>query len=91
MTHPCKQIVKAAEYLQNAGMTSDQLSRIHHFSAKGRTISFGQTISYFGIDKNLRQTNLNFAKRIEFVESEHKRTAGNLNSIVAQAVHRVPL
>ena len=90
MTHPCKQIVKAAKYLQSAGMTSEQLSRIHHFSIKARTISFGQTVGYFSTDKNLRQNNLNFAKRIELVESEHRRAPGNFDAMVAQAVRQVP-
>ena len=90
MTHPCKQIVTAAKYLQTSGMTSDQLSQIHHFSLKGRKISFGQTMSYFGTDKNLNQNNLDFAKRIEYVETEHRRIGGNLDTIVQQALRRVP-
>jgi hypothetical protein len=88
MSHLCEQLVEAAQYLQSKGMSQQQLSALHHFSAKGREVTFASIIKYFGINKNLRANNIQFAERLKFVATEHRRTGKNLNVLVQEALNR---
>jgi hypothetical protein len=67
------------------------LSALHHFSAKGREVTFTSTFNYFGTNKNLKENNIQFAERLKFVASEHRRTGKNFNLLVQEALNRWPL
>jgi hypothetical protein len=91
MNHLCEQVVESATYLQSAGMSREQLSQLHHFSLKGRLVSFAQTCDYFSVSKDLKQNNIRFAERLNFVASEHRRSKQGLSLLVQQALVRWPL
>ena len=90
MSDPCKEIVQAARYLQADGMSRKQLSALHHFSAKGREVSFASICRYFGAGKNLRANNRRFAERLTFV-ADARRHGEGLDPLVQEALARWPL
>lgn len=91
MPHLCEQLVEAAHDLESEGMSSDQLSQIHHFSLRGQKFYFSGVYSYFGTYKNLQQNNINFAERVTFVASRHKESGQAFNDLIEQALKIYPL
>jgi hypothetical protein len=91
MSHVCEQLVDAARYLQASGMSQRQLSEMHHFSLKGREISFSGIYSYFGENKSLKQNNANFAARIIFIANDHRHGRGSFDRLIETALSRWPL
>lgn len=91
MSHLCQQLVQASLYLQLQGMSQEHYSQLHHFSLKGREVTFTSTLRYFGTSKNLRQNNIAFAERCKYVESEHRRTGESFAVLIEQALQRFPL
>ena len=84
-------LVQASLYLQSQGMSQEHYSQLHHFSLKGREVTFSSTLRYFGTSKNLRHNNIAFAERCKYVESEHRRTGGSFPVLIEQALQRFPL
>lgn len=91
MSHVSERIVTSLRYLESAGMSVDQLSQLHHFSLRGRTVSFSRGFRYFGVNKELRENNIRYAERLAFVANAHKLGEGPLNALVRQALARWPL
>lgn len=91
MNDPCKNIIEAARYLQAGGMSQKQLSALHHFSTKGREVSFTSIGRYFGVGKNLRANNGQFAERLTFVADTHRQSGKDLNLLIQEALVRWPL
>jgi hypothetical protein len=89
--HLCEQIVEAAHHLQAAGMTADQLSRLHHFSLQGRRISYPLVYSYFGVNKNLRDKNSRFGGRLVSVANGHREKGPPFPDLVDRALRLYPL
>jgi len=89
--HICEQIVNSSKYLESQGMSQDQLSSLHHFYLKGRDISFNLTNDYFGVNKNLKTRNSNFANRIIFVADQYKQHKGSMSQLIEQALEKWPL
>lgn len=91
MSQACDAVIAAALYLESAGMTGHQLTRLHHFSISGRKVSFAETYRYFEHPKQLRLNNLRFAERLVFVADEHRRGGRELDAIIDEARRRWPL
>jgi len=91
VSHLCEQLVEASDYFETSGLTEKQLSALHHFSLKGRDITFQRIRRYFGVNKDLRENNINFASRVTFIAREHKLSSQSLGSLVAQALSKWPL
>lgn len=91
MSHLCEQLVEAARYLEAVAMTREQLSQLHHFSLKGRQVSFGEAYRYFGANKDLGQKNRAYAQQLIFVAAEHKQGAQDISMSITQALYRWPL
>lgn len=89
--HPCDTIVEAARFLESNGFTQKQLSSIHHFSLKGRDVTFVEAYRYFGKHKELKDKNLAYANRLEFIASEYRAKAGRFSDLVALALKKWPL
>ncbi|CAN5333392.1 hypothetical protein BH11PSE9_BH11PSE9_11660 [soil metagenome] len=92
MKHLCERLVDASHYLESKQMSQALYSTLHHFSLKGRQITFKSTYAYFDASKNLRQRNVGFAERCIWVADEHRRNVGQeFQSLVAEALRRFPL
>jgi hypothetical protein len=89
--HSCKKIVDAAKYLEANGFTQKQLSSIHHFSLKGRDVSFAEAYRYFGQNKELKDRNLAYGERLAFIAERYKAKAGRFSELIVQALGKWPL
>ena len=87
----CEQLLNSAQHLEEHGLTQKQLSSLHHFSLKGREVSFKELHSYFGVDKELQSRNSNFANRVIYVASKYKQNKGNFSQLIEQALEEWPL
>lgn len=80
-------IVNALTYLDRRGITSTELSELHHF--KSQTVQ--QSVRYFSKTRKIRsRTNQLYAARLGLVESE-VRQGGTISGAIALAVKRVPI
>lgn len=79
-------IVSAAEYLQQHGMSEDLLTDLHHFPRQ----TYKQTLNYFRSKSSIRGTNMRYAKRLDFVVSGHQQ-GGCFSDLVAEAKAICPL
>jgi hypothetical protein len=86
----CEQLVAAAQYLQAAGMSTKQLSRLHHDSLKGRKVYFATAYDYFGQNRELDYKNINYAERLKFVAAKHKQGGEGLETLIEQALNQWP-
>jgi hypothetical protein len=92
MTHRSDQVVNAARYLHTAGMSSDELTAIHHFSRSGKRVTFGSILNYFAGSKELQANNGAFAERICYVASEHRmKPEKTFAALVHNALAKWPL
>jgi hypothetical protein len=89
--HSCERIVEAAKYLEASGFTQKQLSSIHHFSLKGRDVTFATAYKYFGEHKDVKERNLAYAERLAFIAEQYKAKAGRFSDLIAQALKKWPL
>jgi hypothetical protein len=87
----CARILEAAKFLQANGFTERQLSSIHHFSLKGRKETYAAALRYFGEQRELRDRNLAYANRLEFIANQYRAKAGSLNDLIKIALQRWPL
>ena len=90
MSHLCEQLVAAAQYVATARMSKKQLSRLHHFSLKGREVTFAEAYRYFGTNRELGKNNTNYAERLKYVATKHKEGGKNLDSLIDQALKQWP-
>lgn len=89
--HSCEKIVEAAKSLEAHGFTAKQLSSIHHFSLKGRDVSFAEAYRYFGEHKELKDRNLAYAERLAFIANQYKVRTDRFSDLIAQALQKWPL
>lgn len=69
-----KDVVAMVNYLENQGMNKSDYSQLHHFSLTGRNETFAQTKAYWSQDDEIgSKTNFDFAARLEYIVSGHKR------------------
>lgn len=72
-------------------MSEMQLSKMHHFSMKGRNVTHAQAYRYFDECKELRERNTNYANRLIFIAEKYKVGAGSFSALRIEALHRWPL
>jgi hypothetical protein len=78
-------------FLKSRGFESKDLSRLHHLSKGGRTISLAQAISYFERRGALRGNNIELAVRCHYVAEQVRAGHANLRSLITEALGRWPL
>ena len=89
--HLCQQIIEAARFLNANGFTQKQLSSTHHFSLKGRDVTFASTYKYFGVPKELQLRNQQYANRLIFIADQYMARAGRFSDLIAAALQKWPL
>jgi hypothetical protein len=89
--HLCQKFVDAAKYLEANGFTSKQLSSIHHFSLKGRDVTYAEAYRYFSVPKELQRRNSDYANRLMFIASQYRAKAGTLRQLISAALRKWPL
>jgi hypothetical protein len=89
MPHICERLVAAAKYLEAQGMSAEQLQAVHH--SKRRKETFAGTYRYFGEAKELKAKNTLYAKRLIYLEQEHRRGQRSISSLVEAAIQQWPL
>ena len=84
-------LVAILEYLRQSGMSSKQLSKIHHASLVGRKVYFGSSIAYFKKHDSMLDANSGFAKRCIFVANRHLAGETEIEQLVSAALSNCPL
>jgi hypothetical protein len=82
-------IVRAAKYLQLAGMSLNQLRRLHHSKARAET--FKATIDYFSGITDLKEKNRLYGARLMHVEGGHKEYGISFDELVRSALELFPM
>lgn len=78
-------------FLQSRGFESSDLTRLHHLSRNGRTVSLAQVTSYFAQRATLRGNNVDLAVRCHYVAEQIRAGHTNLRSLVSEALAKWPL
>jgi hypothetical protein len=84
-----EQLVSDLRYLQLAGLTTDQLRSLHHWSDRpdaAKRVSFASAIDYFSKGQELKSNNSLFADRLRFIADAHRR---GLAAPVEQALEKI--
>jgi hypothetical protein len=82
------QLVEAATYLQQAGMSNAALRDMHHSPRRDET--FSATLRYFSGKANLLRANLIYGSRLAYVADAHRRTNRPFSELVQEALLRYP-
>lgn len=77
-------------YLHSVGMSAQELSRLHHFSKKGRNVSYRASIAYFQKYDSMHARNLLFASRCKFIAEQHQSQNAPFSMLVSAALMRHP-
>ena len=72
-------------------MTSEDFTRLHHFSLKGRKVSLAEAISYFERKTSIQGKNLELADRCVYLAMEVEKQPSALPTLMRQALERFPL
>ncbi len=91
MSHLYEQLVEAAHYLQAAGMSQRQLTSLHHRSKTGWQQTFNSLYSYWSVNRDPRQTTVDFANRVLYIAREHEFTNQSLDALIERALSKWPL
>ena len=83
------EIVEAARYLRDAGMSLQLLKDLHHFPARKETYS--STLKYFSVKRDLRPVNVAYGARLLYVEQAHRNAGGPFEPLVSKALAQYPL
>jgi DGQHR domain-containing protein len=84
-------LARALRKLQSIGMTSEDFTRLHHFSLKGRRASLADAISYFDGKSSIHGKNLELARRCEYLATAIEDRSSDLPTLMRQALERFPL
>jgi hypothetical protein len=87
----CQQLVEAAHFLEANGFTQKQLSSIHHFSLKGRDVTYAAAYRYFSVPKELKIRNQKYANRLSFIADQYRAGAGRFEDLIVAALEKWPL
>jgi hypothetical protein len=82
------QLVKAATYLEQQGMSVASLRELHHSPRRDET--FKATLRYFSEKTNLLRTNLIYGSRLVYVADAYHRTGRPFSELVQEALLRYP-
>ncbi|QHE86416.1 hypothetical protein [Hydrogenophaga sp. BPS33] len=77
------QLIADLDYLENAGMTVEQLRSLHHWSDKEtrERVTFSSARDYFSHGHDMRTNNAAFADRLRVVADLHQRGLAGLVEI----------
>lgn len=87
----CERLLADLAYLEQAGMTINQVRELHHWSCRPSAVSrvtFDTLRSYFGKDRAMRENNARFAARVALVADMHR---GGFSALVQRALAIDPL
>ena len=84
-------LARALRKLQSVGMTSEDFTRLHHFSLKGRRASLAEAINYFDRKASIQGKNLELALRCAYLEAAIEERPTELQTLMRQALDRFPL
>ncbi len=85
------QLLADLDYLEQAGMTVDQLRSLHHWSERPESeqrVTFGTVRDYFGHGREMRSNNSDFAERLHLVAQLRR---GDIADLVSLALKVHPL
>ncbi len=85
-----KQLLEDIDYLEGAGLTTDQLRQLHHWGgdpARETRVTFSSTRSYFAKDQAMLDNNAAFADRVRLVAQLHQQ---GLKALVELALKQIP-
>lgn len=86
-----EQLVADLQYLKAAGLTTDQLYSLHHWSDRpeaAKRVTFTTALNYFKKDQELKANNAAFANRLRFIADCHQR---GLAGLIEQALAKYPV
>lgn len=84
-------LAKCLEALRAAGFTNADLTRLHHFSRRGRTVYFADAISYFESKMSLHGNNLALADRCQYVSAQMRLGRSDKEILLDEALARWPM
>lgn len=84
-------LVQSLRRMHAAGLTSAQLTCLHHFSLKGRRVSLADVLAYFDERSSLRGNNISFAERCRYIAGQLDAGESDLSGLIDQALVRCPL
>jgi hypothetical protein len=86
-----KQLLADLDYLEKAGLTTEQLRSLHHWSDRrdrAERVSFAIARKYFAKEMTLKKNNVAFADRLRLVADLHQRSFA---ALVELALAKYPL
>jgi uracil-DNA glycosylase len=89
--HLGQKLVAAAKFLESNGMSEEQLSQLHHFSLKGRNVTYAEAYRYFSKAQDLKDRNADYANRLIFIANKYMARAGSLSALFSEALQTWPL
>lgn len=88
--HP-REFVQILQNLENNNLTSEDLTRLHHFSLSGRKVNFHDVINYFQTKRYFIGNNIGFSQRCKYVSDNIKHNATNIHQLIDDAILKFPL
>ena len=86
-----QQLCADLEYLQRAGLTTEQLRSLHHWSDRPEAaarVTFATARNYFAKEQDMQANNAAFGARLRLVVDLHQR---GFAALVEHALARYPL
>lgn len=83
------QLLEDLNYLEQAGMTVEQLRSLHHWAGTSteKKVSYATVRDYFSHGRDMRENNTIFAERLHLVAQTHK---GGMPALIEIALHAYP-
>jgi hypothetical protein len=82
------QLIEAAKYLFDAGMSVEHLREMHHSPRRDET--FKATLRYFAEKSDLLMNNVLYGARLIYVAEEHRKGRTRFPELVDEALQRYP-
>ena len=87
------QLLADLDYLEQSGLTVEQLRTLHHWSGRPEAearVTFASARDYVAQGRDMKTNNTAFADRLRFVAQQHQ-LQHQLAALVEQALFRFPL
>ncbi|WP_157932945.1 hypothetical protein [Roseovarius salinarum] len=81
-----RDIHEALVYLQNQGMTNDQLNELHHKRSKE---SFGKALGYWSVDRNMSPKSEEYGQRLLYVMKRHQEGEQSFSRLITESWQHV--
>lgn len=81
------QLLEDLDYLEQAGMTVEQLRSLHHWAGTSteKKVTYATVRDYFSHGRDMRENNTIFAERLHLVAQTHRRGIPALVEIALRA------